>query len=223
MKRLTNSELQRFIQQHQLLFGTLERPELMLTSKQQIVKFFYRRKFISSSLFIPQAIRFQSNGIKLKQVGITAPEVSELIFCPDIPVHMAVYQYLKGDDLRNLCSKNNYGCIDKLPSYIATLHQKGVYFRAIHLGNILQLDENELALVDITDLTVRLDQLTIFQRARNIAHLFNSTEDKQWLADYGLRCFLDRYYLSANLPDTKIKWLEWRLKVSLSGDSKADL
>lgn len=223
MKTLSNSELQRFIQKHRLLLGTLQRPELMLTSRQQIVKFFYPRKSISTSLFIPQAKRFRSNGIKLKQVGITAPEVSELIFCPDIPVHMAVYQYLKGDDIRNLCSKNNYPCIDKLPSYIATLHQRGVYFRAIHLGNILQSDENELALVDITDLTVRLDQLTIFQRARNIAHLFNSTEDKQWLADYGLRRFLDSYHLSAHLSDTKIKLLEWRLKVSLSGDLESDL
>ncbi len=221
MKRLSKNELQRFVQENQLLLGTLARPGLMLTSNQQVVKFFYPRKFISTSLFIPQAKRFRSNSMKLKQLGITAPDVSELIFCPDVPVHMAVYPYLKGDDFRILCSKNDYLCIDRLPAYIALLHAKGVYFRAIHLGNILQLDENELALVDITDLTVRSDRLTIFQRARNIAHLFDSTEDKQLLVEYGLRRFLNSYYLSANLSDGNIKWLERRLKMALSGDLKS--
>ncbi len=205
------------MQENQVLLGTLERPALMLTQEQQVVKFFYRRKFISTSLLIPQAKRFRSNSIKLKQLGITAPDVSELIYCPDIPVHMAVYEYLKGDDFRVLCSRNDYQCIDRLPSYIALLHERGVYFRAIHLGNVLQLDEDELALVDITDLSVRR-KLTIFQRARNIAHLFNSVEDKLLFANYGIRRFLDAYYGSVNLTNGDIRWLEWRLKMSLSAD-----
>jgi len=205
------------VQENQVLLGTLERPALMLTQEQQVVKFFYRRKFISTSLLIPQAKRFRSNSIKLKQLGITAPDVSELIYCPDIPVHMAVYEYLKGDDFRVLCSRNDYQCIDRLPSYIALLHERGVYFRAIHLGNVLQLDEDELALVDITDLSVRR-KLTIFQRARNIAHLFNSVEDKLLFANYGIRRFLDAYYGSVNLTNGDIRWLEWRLKMSLSAD-----
>jgi|TARA_Y100000310_G_scaffold3236_1_gene4134 tRNA A-37 threonylcarbamoyl transferase component Bud32 len=217
MKRWSKRELHRFVQENQVLLGTLERPALMLTQEQQVVKFFYRRKFISTSLLIPQAKRFRSNSIKLKQLGITAPDVSELIYCPDIPVHMAVYEYLKGDDFRVLCSRNDYQCIDRLPSYIALLHERGVYFRAIHLGNVLQLDEDELALVDITDLSVRR-KLTIFQRARNIAHLFNSVEDKLLFANYGIRRFLDAYYGSVNLTNGDIRWLEWRLKMSLSAD-----
>ncbi len=223
MKKLSKSEFERFVQEGQVLLGTPERPGLLLTSKQEIAKFFYRRKFISTSLFIPQAERFRSNSIKLKQIGITAPEVSELYFCPEIPVHIAVYQHLKGADFRELCSKSDHRCIDKLPSYIAMLHERGVYFRAIHLGNVLQLEENELALVDITDLTFQSDQLTIFQRARNIAHLFNSLEDKLLLANYGLKRFLDSYYLSAKLSAGKTKWLEWRLKLSLAADLRSYL
>ena len=221
MKRLSRDEFQRFVAQNQVLIGSPERPGLMLTSKQEIVKFFYRRKFISTSLFVPQAERFHANSIKLKQIGLAAPDVSEVYFCPDIPVHMVVYQYLKGADFRELCTKNNSQCIDRLPSYIAMLHETGVYFRAIHLGNVLQLDDDDLALVDITDLTVRSNQVTIFERARNIAHLFNSSEDKLFLADYGLRRFLDSYYLSAKLTAGKIRRLEWRLKMSLAGDLRS--
>lgn len=223
MKRFNRNELQQFVRENRVLIGTSERPGLLLTSEQEVVKFFYRRKLISTSIFSPQAKRFRANSIRLKQIGITAPEVSELIFCPEIPVHLAFYQYLKGDDFRVLCSKNNHPCIDKLPSYMAMLHEKGVYFRAIHLGNVLQLDENELALVDISDLTFRSGQLTTFQRARNIAHLFNSSEDKLFLANYGLRRFLESYYQSAELSSGKIKRLEWRLKMSLAVDLRSYL
>jgi len=222
-KRLSKSELQSFTENNQLLFGRPERPEMMLTSKQEVIKFFYQRKFISTSLLSPQAERFNANSIKLKRIGITAPEVSELIFCPDMSVHVAVYRYLKGTDLRTMCSQNNYQGMDKLPSYMASLHEKGIFFRAIHLGNILLLNGNELALVDIVDMTVSSSQLSTPRRARNIAHLFKSRKDKKLLEHYGLRRFLDTYHMSAKLTGRNIRWLEWLLKMSLSSDQKSFL
>ena len=86
---------------------------------------------------------------------------------------------IKGKDLRELCHSNGVDELTQLPGYFAHLHETGIFFRAVHLGNIL-IGENKISLVDISDLSARNSPLGVFQRARNLAHLFNAEHDKAY-------------------------------------------
>ena len=69
---------------------------------------------------------------------------------------------------------------------IARLHERGVYFRSLHLGNVVQTPQGELGLIDIADMKTQRRALGRTQRKRNFAHMLRYAEDRQWLlADEG--------------------------------------
>jgi tRNA A-37 threonylcarbamoyl transferase component Bud32 len=217
MQKLDREQLENYISANQILYGTTERPGLMLTPDGEVVKFFYRRKKISTGTFLPQAQRFTTNSRKLLERDIPAPLVKDLIYCNEIPVHMVVYDRIEGKDLRELCQTDGVNGLAHLPDYFAHLHKKGIYFRAVHLGNIL-IHADEISLLDISDLTTQSSPLGIFQRARNLAHLFNTEHDKAYFVTYGLDRFVQEYVASCQFS-TAGKWLFLkRLGLALDDD-----
>ncbi len=217
MQVLNKKELQQFIKKHQVICGTEERPALMLTPDNQIVKAFYRRKRFSRSTFLPQAKRFVANCRKLLERNVRGPVAREVIYCPDIPVHMVVYERLEGQDLRELCAETDSDCLDILPDYLASLHSKGIYFRAIHLGNVL-FGADDLAIIDVSDLRAYNSPLGIFQRARNLAHLLNTKDDKSYFVSYGVSRFVQRYERCAEFSGFRRFLFRNRLRLRLDSD-----
>lgn len=207
MKRLTISELRKFVSENEVLYGHPERPGLMLTPDNRIVKSFYPRKRISTSTFIPQAKRFVANARKLRERNIEAPIVEDVIYCRDIPVHMVVYERIDGVDLRELCKAGHIDCLSSLAAFLAHIHHKGVYFRAVHLGNLLKRSTDGFAILDIADLTTRSGPLGPLQRARNLAHLINTTDDRGFFEEYGIDNFFTEYLGHCDLSD----WRRWML------------
>src|SRR5690554_7055274 len=47
----------------------------------------------------------------------------------------------------------------------------GVYFRSFHLGNVVLTPENELGLIDISDMKIFRRPLSQWQRKRNYEHM----------------------------------------------------
>ena len=217
MQVLNEQELQQFIKKHQVIYGTEHRPGLMLTADNEIVKAFYRRKRFSTSTFRPQANRFVANCRKLRERNVCGPIAREVIYCPEIPVHMVVYERLEGRDLRELCAETNSDCLDILPTYLALLHGKGIYFRAIHLGNVL-FRGDDLAIIDCSDLRAYNSPLGMFRRARNLAHLLNSDDDKAYFASYGVSRFVSRYERCAELSGFRVSLFRNRLRLALDTD-----
>lgn len=217
MRTMTRAELTDFVRQTQIIYGTVERPGLLLTRDNEIVKSFYRRKRLSSSLFLPQARRFVSNSLKLLEKNIRAPIAKEVIYCPDVPVHFVVYDRLDGEDFRELCEKNRIETLVHLPGYLAELHHKGIYFRAVHLGNVL-FDGVDLSLLDISDLSTSASPVGLFKRARNIAHLLNTEDDKAYFASYGVSQFLVEYEQAASICGLAKRWFRFRLRLALDDD-----
>ena len=64
-----------------------------------------------------------------------------------------------------------------LGAFIAKLHDRGVYFRSLHLGNIVMTPEGTLGLIDIADMRFSRGQLTASQRKRNLRHLLRYPSD----------------------------------------------
>lgn len=217
MQTIGREQLNAFIHENEILYGTIESPGLMMTPAGEIVKSFYRRKKISTTVFIPQANQFIASSKKLLARDISAPVVKQVLYCSDIPVHMVIYDRLDGLDLRELCATRGVTSLSRLPDYLAHLHKIGIYFRAIHLGNIL-IDGNKISLLDISDLSVRNSSLGVFQRARNLGHMLNSVDDKTHFASYGVSRFISEYIDAVEFTPVQNWLFRKRLHLALDSD-----
>ena len=104
---------------------------------------------------------------------------------------------------------NGRTIVGELAEFVARLHHKGIYFRSLHLGNILRHPEGELMLIDVADLRFLWLLMSPLGRARNFRHLFRYPQDLAIIRHYGLKRFLARYLLSSGISP-------WSAKVLLS-------
>lgn len=149
----------------------------------KMLKLFRRKRLISSALLFPYAQRFADNTRALKQRGVLCPTVVAVYRIPSIQRDCVYYSPLEGTTVRQL----QYGTEEadalrfKLGGFIAQLHEKGVYFRSLHFGNVVLTPENTLGLIDIADLRCQRCAMSNSKRLRNFAHLLRYKEDRQWL------------------------------------------
>jgi hypothetical protein len=71
--------------------------------------------------------------------------------------------------------------IERFGKFMAQLHEKGVYFRSLHLGNVLVLEDGEFGLIDLADMRIYPSSLSPSLRQRNLRHMQRYTVDKRWL------------------------------------------
>ena len=200
----------------ELLQGTPERPGLYLSPEGEIYKSYYARRRLSRSAWRLPAKRFAENGRALRKLGITAPLAKAVYRFAPKRMHLVLYNRLPGEDLREAASRDAQR-LSGTGAFIASLHQQGVHFRAIHLGNVLVSEDGELGLLDIADLNIRKGPLLPTTRARNVAHLLNHPADAQPLLDYGRGRLVGDYLEHANLAPWAERVFQWQLRRSLTG------
>src|SRR5690606_25186177 len=84
-----------------------------------------------------------------------------------------IYQPLPGTSLETLFKAAPQKIGQLLPGlarFILNLHRKGIYFRSLHLGNVLQISENNFGLIDFLDLTQKRRKLNAWETKRNLEH-----------------------------------------------------
>lgn len=154
-----------------------------------MVKLFRRKRLLSSALIYPYARRFVDNIKGLKAHGIECPEVINAYRIHAIARDVVHYHPLAGETLRRIIAGQPYihaELAQKLGQFVARLHEAGVYFRSLHLGNVVLTPEGELGLIDIADLRFRRPPLAARLRRRNFQHLLRAASDRDWLtADDG--------------------------------------
>ena len=72
--------------------------------------------------------------------------------------------------------------LEQLARFIAELHQAGVYFRSLHLGNVVLTPQGKLGLIDIADLSIQRWPLLGSQRLRNFRHMLRDARDPMAVA-----------------------------------------
>jgi len=197
----------------ELVYGRRLRPELMETPSGDIAKCLWQRK---QHQHLSPAERFVMNADALAGLAISAPKVSRLLHCPDLTVHLLYYKKLPGVDLRSQSQAGDQPNMNTLAKFLSELHQKGVYFRAIHLGNILETQDGPLpnyALIDISDLTIRHQPLSAFLRARNLTHLFTVSEDRDSLTSERKKQLLQTYFQDSGLSNFAENFIRFWIKV----------
>lgn len=164
----------------------------------RILKLFRRKRLISSATLYPYAKRFADNISALQQRNIPCPQIEQVLRIPAIERDAVLYQPLPGHTLRQMFkepSPHLIGLGEKLARFIAQLHNQGVYFRSLHLGNILLTDSGELGLIDVADMKCQKRPLNAWKRKRNFQHLLRYTKDQQLLEQHlGVATFMTLYH-----------------------------
>ena len=170
--------------------------KVLLLQDGRYLKLFRRKRLFTSALLRPYARRFAQNTNALLKRGIPCPTVLGVYRIASIQRDAVHYEPLAGKTLRQLMDQPQQAQLLRasLGVFVAQLHAAGVYFRSLHLGNIVQTPGHSLGLIDIADLKCHRSALSPSKRLRNFQHMLRYDKDRQWLLgeDSG-RTFLDRY------------------------------
>lgn len=148
------------------------------------LKMVRRKGFPSSAWLLPYAMRFALNARRLAALGIICPQVLACYRSPALSDDIIHYQPVPGRTLRaELERAPQAELLAKAGAFIARLHETGIFFRALHLGNIVVLPDGALALIDIADVRFARRSLPLRARRKNIANTLRYAEDRQWLLD----------------------------------------
>ncbi|WP_418647448.1 lipopolysaccharide kinase InaA family protein [Thauera butanivorans] len=166
------------------------------------LKVFRRKRLLSSAAWYPYARRFADNAEALARLGIPCPHVIRVHRFPIIRRDVVHYRPLPGLTLRQIIQGaqpeiDTRALLGQLGRFVATLHDAGVFFRSIHLGNIVLGDDGRLGLIDIADMQAGRRPLPRFKRKRNFAHLLRYREDRAWLMADGGQAFAEGYAAQA--------------------------
>ena len=152
----------------------------------RILKLFRRKRLITSAAWYPYAQRFADNCQGLAKRGIPCPEVLEVYRVPSISRDAVLYSPLAGKTIRQLIeaglSESEANSLrHSIRGFVSFLHGKGVFFRSLHLGNIVKTPVGTLGLIDVADMIIRSKPLSRFSRYRNKKHLLRNSVDAKWL------------------------------------------
>ena len=177
-------------------------PKVLCLSDGSFLKLFRRRRWYTSGSFNPYSERFAVNSEQLRQMGIPTPQVLNVYRLDDgsSAVH---YAPLPGHTLRQVLQSITapavrQALIERFGKFMAQLHEKGVYFRSLHLGNVLVLEDGEFGLIDLADLRIYPTPLSLSMRQRNLRHMQRYTVDKRWLFEDHLDALLQGYAVTAS-------------------------
>ena len=179
MKKISESEFKNIVETSDVIEADHTGEKVLRMKNGNYLKLFMRKRFFSSSLIYPYWLRFVQNISALQKANIrTIPEVVEIFKVPHLRKTGVVCATLPGETIKQMkenCSINEE-LMSQLGAFIAMLHRKGVYFSALHLGNILMITEYEFGLIDICDLRIVHFHIPLFALKTNMRYLLKSRQ-----------------------------------------------
>ncbi|MDT3721479.1 phosphotransferase [Pseudomonas oryzihabitans] len=163
------------------------------------LKLFRRKRLLTSAALYPYAQRFADNTRRLAQLGIPCPRILAVYRIVSISRDAVHYEPLPGQTLRQLLTEDNPELRLRLARFIAQLHEQGIYFRSLHLGNLVLTPDGALGLIDIADLRCLDAPLSRRMRLRNFHHLLRYSQDSAWLLQDNPMTFIQAYVASSSI------------------------
>lgn len=196
MEIVTAQQLERWIATGKVLESDARGPKVLALPDGLFLKIFHTRRKPFLARMQPPAKTFARNAERLRQAGIPAPETQRLFWLDrQAGLSGCLYHPLPGQSIEQLLRQRPEQISPLLPSlalFIRRLHKGGIYFRSLHLGNILQLPDGQFGLIDILDLKFKWLPLNRWQVRRNFNHLRNYLA-RQKLPDFPLQQLLELY------------------------------
>jgi len=151
-----------------------------------MLKLFRRKRVITSAMLYPYAQRFANNARALAKRGVAVPSVIDVARVKDIGRDMVHYQPLPGKTLREiaregLAPERQQVLREMFTRFVIKLHDQGVYFRSLHMGNVVLTPDGKLGLIDFSDLRIYPWRLGKYLRARNMRRMQGIDHEQSWL------------------------------------------
>ena len=176
MRIVSANELQNWLSTGEVLERDSHGPKVVRLTDGSFLKIFRSRRPLLAR-WRPEAQRFVRNAERLQTLGIATPQIIECAWLErDEGVNACLYAPLEGTPLDRLFKQQRERFDALLPAfaaYIRQLHERGIYFRSLHLGNVLLLPEGGFGLIDFLDLRFKRGPLRKALVRRNFAHLQN--------------------------------------------------
>lgn len=171
--KLPESALDEMLQGAELLEKDSFGPKVYQLADGNMLKLFRRKRLLSSASLRPHSQRFAENAQSLMALGIPTVQPLRLYRLDGSGRTAVLYCPLAGSTLARILKTQPASWPDltpKLAEFINGLHERGVYFRSLHLGNIVMSDNGQLGLIDISDLRIRKRPLSQPLIRRNREH-----------------------------------------------------
>ncbi|MCP5267985.1 MAG: toluene tolerance protein [Zoogloeaceae bacterium] len=151
-----------------------------------ILKLFRSKRLLSSATVYPYARRFVANARALEKLGIPVPKMLMIARIPSIARDAVHYAPLAGTTLRELARAGLDPSREKalklaFTRFVIGLHDKGIYFRSLHIGNVVCTPDGQLGLIDFSDLRIHPWSLGKYLRARNMRRMEGIEDERSWL------------------------------------------
>ncbi len=175
MRIVTAQQLESWLATGMILEQDARGPKVVELESGQFLKIFHTRRHPLLARLRPATERFARNAEHLQQLGIATPRVVEVFWIDrDRGVSGCLYEPLPGQSLEQIYLAAPHQVqqwLGSLAQFIRHLHRQGIYFRSLHLGNILRLPSGDYGLIDILDLQHKRRALNNWQIQRNFQHL----------------------------------------------------
>lgn len=179
---------------------------------ESILKLFRIKHLISSARIYSHARRFARNAGRLSEKGIQTVSVHDVYNIPSISRSAVHYRPIEGvslaDHLKQMPVTPDLA--RQLAIFLARLHRKGVYFRAIHFGNIIILPDLSFGLIDVDDMRIARSALNRKKRLRNFHHFTKYENDRDHLRPQG-RVFISAYLDACDSRLRNRRWFKDKL------------
>ncbi|HSC84374.1 MAG TPA: toluene tolerance protein [Pseudomonas sp.] len=177
MRIVTANELQDWLSQGELLEKDSHGPKVVYLPNGLLLKIFRSRRAPLLARLRPDARRFADRASRLQALEIQTPRIDECCWIDrDKAVSACLYQPLEGKALDKLFhdSRAEFDrLLPQLAAFIYLLHRRGIYFRSLHLGNILHTPDDGFGLIDFLDIRFKKRPLGRQLVRRNFQHLRN--------------------------------------------------
>lgn len=151
-----------------------------------LLKLFRRKRLVSSAAVIPYAQRFVNNAAKLAKLGVPVPEVIDVMRIRKMARDAVHYEPLAGKTLREMLAEGiapdrKQELKSAFTRLVIKLHDNGIYFRSLHIGNVVCTPDDRLGLIDFSDMRVYPWRLGTYLRARNMRRMQGIANEIEWL------------------------------------------
>lgn len=181
-------------------------PKVFILPFGDIIKVFNPKSGFTRRHWHPKYLQFIENAAALHAHHIKTVTIHHIYHFKDRDAYAVRYTPLPGRDLRSLMAQNTDALMPVLLDFMASLHEKGIYFRGLHLGNILLCDSGGLGIIDMADMRFKRWSLGMQARVRNIAHMVKRPEDRGLFQAYGLDKLLAQYCDIARITGLHRTW-----------------
>lgn len=185
MRIVTANEWQEWLNEGDVLEKDIRGPKVLCLPDGRFLKIFRPRRRLWLARLFPAAKRFSKNAFRLKALKIAVPKIDEYFWVDhERAVSACVYFPLEGVSLAELYRSSSAEFKDLMPAFatfIRFLHKQGIYFRSLHLGNVLYLPDGKFGLIDFLDISFQRTPLSSSLRERNLRHLKDYLERREYL------------------------------------------